>query len=46
MLEMFSVRGTGKLVKIQHGPATVIGDESRNAGHCPPIGMGRLRQVG
>ncbi len=25
----------GKLVKIQHGPATVIGDESRTYGHCP-----------
>jgi len=23
-------------VQIQHGPATVIGDESRNVGHCPP----------
>ena len=27
--------GTGKLVQIQHGPATVIGDESRSVGHCP-----------
>ena len=27
--------GIGKLVRIQHGPATVIGDESRNDGHCP-----------
>jgi hypothetical protein len=30
--------GTGKLVRIQHGPATVIGDESRLARHCPRDG--------
>ena len=34
MLVAFSERGTGKLVRIQHGPATVIGDESCLAGHC------------
>jgi hypothetical protein len=26
--------GIGKLVRIQHGPATVIGDENRSDGHC------------
>ena len=28
-----SQNGIGKLVKIQHGPATVTGDESRNVSH-------------
>jgi hypothetical protein len=27
-------KGIGKLVRIQHGPATVIGDENCNDGHC------------
>ncbi len=36
----------GKLVRIQRGPATVTGYESRLARHCLHGEMGRLRQVG
>ena len=37
-LSLFPAWTTGKLVRIQHGPATVIGDERRNKATVPAWG--------